>query len=245
MVSGTRDETEPGDRWEFDEQVADAFDDMLERSIPQFDVMRDLVSTLAARHMRPGLSALDLGCSRGGALAALLDKLGDLAPYRASPSRIVGLEISEPMLAAARRRFAGEELVEVRPWDLRQGRVPESRCGAVLSVLTLQFTPIEYRQRIVAACAAALAPGGALILVEKIMGATAGLDAEMVDVYYDRKREAGYSDEQIERKRLSLEGVLVPVTARWNEDLLTGAGFRDVDCVWRWCNFAAWLAVRS
>jgi hypothetical protein len=34
----------------------------------------------------------------------------------------------------------------------------------------------------------------------------------------------------------------VPVTARWNEDMVREAGFRDVDCIWRWCNFAAWIA---
>ena len=57
--------------------------------------------------------------------------------------------------------------------------------------------------------------------------------------------ENGYSAEEIERKRLSLEGVLVPVTARMNEDLLRSAGFDQVDCFWRWANFAGWLAIRD
>jgi len=35
------------------------------------------------------------------------------------------------------------------------------------------------------------------------------------------------------------------VTARWNVELLRAAGFSDVDCVWRWHNFAAWLALRD
>jgi tRNA (cmo5U34)-methyltransferase len=36
----------------------------------------------------------------------------------------------------------------------------------------------------------------------------------------------------------------VPVTARWNEELLRSAGFVDIDCFWRWMNFAGWIAVR-
>jgi len=56
---------------------------------------------------------------------------------------------------------------------------------------------------------------------------------------------AAYTTEQIERKRLALEGVLVPVTARWNEDLLRDAGFRQVECFWRWLNFAGWVGVRE
>ena len=88
-------------------------------------------------------------------------------------------------------------------------------------------------------------PGGALILVEKVLGKSADLDRAMVDVYYAYKRRMGYTQEEIDRKRLSLEGVLVPVTAEWNEDLLRTAGFRRVDCVWRWSNFAAWLALKA
>ena len=34
-------------KWEFDEKVADCFEDMLERSIPQYEVMRDSVAKLA------------------------------------------------------------------------------------------------------------------------------------------------------------------------------------------------------
>ncbi len=67
----------------------------------------------------------------------------------------------------------------------------------------------------------------------------------MIDIYYDLKAENGYSQDQIERKRLSLEGVLVPVTAHWNEEMLKTAGFVEVDCFWRWMNFAGWVAVKQ
>ena len=89
-----------------------------------------------------------------------------------------------------------------------------------------------------------LAPGGAFILVEKILGATAKLDEAFVNLFLNIKRENGYSESQIDRKRLSLEGVLVPVTARWNEELLYQEGFTSVDCFWRHLNFAGWVAVK-
>src|SRR5262249_48396189 len=71
------------------------------------------------------------------------------------------------------------------------------------------------------------------------------IDGLMVDLYYRLKRENGYTREEIDRKRFALEGVLVPVTARWNEELLRGAGFRQVDYFWRWMNFAGWIAVKE
>lgn len=228
------------DAWEFDEEVTRVFDDMLERSIPQYATMRSLVTDLAIAYARPGGHVVDLGCSRGEAIAPLVDRLG-------ARNRFLGLEISAPMLAAARERFASwidAGVVRIDEWDLRTG-YPPTAADVTLAVLTLQFTPIEHRQRILRDVYRGTAPGGALILVEKVLGATAELDATLVELYWKLKRAAGYSDEDIRRKALSLEGKLVPVTAAWNVELLRMAGFDEVDCVWRWCNFAAWLAVRT
>jgi tRNA (cmo5U34)-methyltransferase len=58
------------------------------------------------------------------------------------------------------------------------------------------------------------------------------------------KRRNGYSDEAIRRKALSLEGVLVPLTAAANEEALRAAGFRVVEPFWRHLNFAGWIALR-
>ena len=229
-----------GRHWEFDTSVAAVFDDMLKRSIPQYEVMRHAVTELAKHYVKPNTDVLDIGCSLGEALAPLADCFG-------AHCRYVGVEVSGPMLDAARNRFrplieAG--VVQILDLDLRQG-FPRVSASVILSVLTIQFTPIEHRLRILEDIHAALLPGGAFIFVEKIIGASAGLDRHFVDLYYEFKRASGYTREEIERKRLSLEGVLVPVTARWNEELLRTAGFKHADCFWRWMNFAGWIAIKS
>lgn len=234
------DHTLPTGAWEFDTQVTAVFDDMLNRSIPQYDVMRRAVFELACRYQQRGTAIVDLGCSRGEAMAALLDKFGQ-------NNRFIGLEISEPMLAAARARFKGyidASVVDIRYCDLRYD-YPNVLACVTQSVLTLQFVPIEYRAQIIRNVYHSTLPGGAFILVEKIIGATADLDRRMVEIYLGLKKAHGYSQEEIDRKRLSLEGVLFPVTAAWNEDLLWSAGFSQIDCFWRWMNFAAWIAVKD
>ncbi|MFI5270216.1 MAG: hypothetical protein ACHQ7M_22785, partial [Chloroflexota bacterium] len=85
----------------------------------------------------------------------------------------------------------------------------------------------------------------AFILVEKLLMSTAGLQRVFTDRYYQMKRDNGYTQEEIDRKRLALEGVQVPVTASWNEQLLHDAGFRQAECFWRWFNFAGWIAVKE
>src|SRR5436305_500605 len=95
-----RDDTRPAGGWAFDAAVTDAFDDMLRRSIPQYEVMRRAVFDLGCEFVRPQTDVVDLGCSRGEALAPFVERFG-------AHNRFVGVEVSPPMLAAARERFAG------------------------------------------------------------------------------------------------------------------------------------------
>ncbi len=234
--------------WRFDDATTVAFEDMLNRSIPQYDVMRSVVTDVAcyfAEDVRERLAGspprfVDLGTSRGSAIAPIAERHGDRAEY-------FGYEISEPMLAVARDRFA--DLIDrgrmtVTRHDLRDGYPVHSPSSATLSVLTLQFVPIEYRQALIQGVYDHLVPGGVFVWVEKVLGATASLNRFEVAAYHGLKRANGYSQEAVDRKRLSLEGVLVPLTASFNEDLLRQAGFRQVDVVWRYLNFCAWAAVK-
>jgi tRNA (cmo5U34)-methyltransferase len=202
--------------------------------------MRNAVFELGARFVKPATAIVDLGCSRGEALAPFVERF-------AGSNRLIGVEISPAMLAAARSRFAGainDGVVEILARDLRND-YPTDRASVTLAVLTIQFTPINYRQRIVKSVFDNTIPGGVFIMVEKVLAASAGLDDVFVAKYHEMKASNGYTSEQIERKRLALEGVLVPATARWNEDLLRSAGFREVECFWRWMNFSGWIAIRE
>jgi tRNA (cmo5U34)-methyltransferase len=235
-----KDQTIPSERWEFDGDVTEVFDDMLARSIPQYEVMRQACFDLACRHQQEGTDIVDLGCSRGEAIARLTDKYG-------AHNHFIGVEVSPTMLEAVKTRFKGLidcGIVNIKEHDLREG-LPYVKASVILAVLTIQFTPIEYRLKILKDVYDYLEPNGAFIFVEKVLGASADIDTAMVDLYYDMKREHGYTEDQIQRKRMSLEGVLVPVTTRWNEELLSMAGFRQIDCFWRWMNFAGWIAIKE
>lgn len=231
------DETLPIGKWEFDAAVTAVFDDMLERSIPDYEGMRRLTTDLAVRFAQPHTDIVDLGCSRGAALAPIVERLGDSNSY-------LGVEISEPMRLASIERFAGNDQVEILGLDLRD-EYPDVRASVTLAVLTVQFTPIEYRQKIFRSIYKSTVPGGIVLLVEKVLGSDAVADEILVDTYLSRKGANGYTAEQINAKRRSLEGVLVPVTADWNRQLLETAGFMHVDCYWRHLNFAGWIGIKE
>jgi len=230
----------PTGPWEFDAAVTSCFGDMLRRSIPQYESMRRAVADVARDCIRPKGWIVDLGCSKGDALATLL-------PYSGKTNRFLGVDSSLSMVSAAQERFkhdSEEARIDIRQMDLRS-EYPQAPACVTLSVLTLQFIPIEYRHRIVAKACRHTVSSGAFILVEKILGRSAATDAMFTTNYYRLKRHNGYSQSKIDTKRKSLEHVLCPLTAQWNETMLLEAGFQTVECFWRWMNFAGWIAIRG
>tara|TARA_R100000808_G_scaffold24382_1_gene56063 strand:- start:3198 stop:3947 length:750 start_codon:yes stop_codon:yes gene_type:complete len=245
-----RDDGYTADRWAFDDEVTRVFDDMLERSIPQYQAMRDLVTNLGGQFLptKERGMVVDLGTSRGDQIAHFIEedqRLGRNIFYW-------GWEISPPMVEAAQRRFDGmEENVCILEADLRKGLKDASGSTyswggmcLVTAVLTMMFIPAEHRQRLMQEIYDALLPGGAYIMVEKILGAGATIDEAMVAEYYKHKARTGYDEDAIQRKRFALEGVLVPSTASTHMEDLRAVGFTKIDCFWRWMNFAGFIAVK-
>lgn len=226
--------------WKFDERVTAQFDEMLERSIPQYEVLRQTCFEVGKQFVEPETDIVDLGCSRGEAVSFFLDSCG-------ARNRYVLVEASEPMFEAVSARYAGwlkAGVMRIFNKDLRTFYPQAPDISLTLSVLTLMFTPIEYRLALVQKVYDSMKPGGAFILVEKVLGASAAIDRAYVRTYHEMKSRNGYSADEIERKKLALEGKLVPVTASMNEEFLRSAGFRQVDCFWRWANFAGWIAIK-
>ena len=220
-------------KWEFNKEVAACFDNMLERSIPQYDLMRELTFKIGREYVQQGTNVIDIGCSNGRAIQPFCRQYGDDIDYYL-------YDVSEPMLEEARKLLGN---LNISKYDITNG-FDVNNCSLILSILTLQFTPIEYRQKIVKSIYDNLNEGGALIIVEKVLGNTYEIDEMMVNQYYNIKKEHCYTEKQIKDKRKSLEGVLVPITAKWNEELLKEAGFSQIDCFWRCLNFAGWVAIK-
>lgn len=224
------------ERWCFDENVTNVFDDMLSRSIPSYNTMRSLVFSIGRNFIKEtGSRVVDLGCSNG------LSVVDFVKHYPKCDFHLY--DVSEPMLEVAKERFKNNSSVFVNNNDLRLG-LPINNIDLALSILTLQFTPIEYRQNILQDVYDKLNNGGCFIIVEKVLGNSAKIDNILVKEYYELKRENGYTQEQIANKRKSLEGVLVPLTANFNEHLLSQVGFKYVDCFYRHLNFCGWIAIK-
>jgi tRNA (cmo5U34)-methyltransferase len=228
----------PGD-FAFTAKVADVFDDMVSRSVPFYEEMQRMTCELAADFAKPNSRLYDIGCSTATTLLAL-DAVVD-------PSvAFIGIDNSESMLAKAREKVAA--VGTARPIafvaaDLHRSLEIEE-ASVVTMLLTLQFVRPLHRERVMKRIADGLAEQGCLILIEKLTSEETLFNRLFIGHYYDFKRRSGYSETEISQKREALENVLIPYRMEENVELLRSAGFRSVECFFRWYNFCGLVAVK-
>lgn len=232
----------PTGKWKFDEHVTAVFPDMISRSIPGYGTMRDSVVRVAKRFLSAeegGLYLLDLGCSRGDTIYEILDSLEPMVKVGC-----VGVDSSEDMILSAEHLFRDFDHVSFVHGDITDIDITPGKYKVITSVLTAQFIPLDVRQEFYQRVHKGLSYDGVFILVEKVLGETPTSQGLLVDIYHNYKSEKGYTDEQIEEKRKSLQGVLVPLRASENEAMLKDSGFSNVQRFWQCLNFAGWMATK-
>jgi tRNA (cmo5U34)-methyltransferase len=225
----------------FDAQVANVFDDMLDRSVPFYSEVQRMVVELAALHLDEDGVVYDVGSSTGNTLIGIASAIDP-----ARRVRLVGLEPSAAMRDHCLRKVSSvprPERIEVRP-DTIESRQDLPGARVVCMLYTLQFVRPIHRPRVLKMVFDSLRPGGCLLLAEKILADDSDLRRQYIDLYHDYKLRSGYTATEIARKREALENVLVPFSDEENVQLLREVGFTGVEHAFRWYNFALYLAVK-
>jgi tRNA (cmo5U34)-methyltransferase len=223
----------------FDEAVVSVFPDMIRRSVPGYEATLALTGRLATRYAQDHSAVVDLGCSLGDSLLACARAL------EGRPVTLLGVDNAAPMIAQAEARFAALALTpspRFEQAELEALAFPP----ASLFILnwTLQFLPREARDPLMARLFAALRPGGALVLSEKIRDPDPKVDTLLGTLHHDFKAAQGYSPAEIEGKRQALETVLVRETVAEHEARLRQAGFTAVTVLLQQLNFVTLLALK-
>jgi len=221
-------------QFEFDEEVASVFDDMIARSVPFYKETQALVRDLVLKNVKEGALIYDLGSSTGSTLI-------DIAAHSDKKLRLIGLDNSEAMVERARKKASAYGVdVEFVLADILEYAYDEAE--AFLANYTLQFIRPLRRGEFVKKVCENLKKGGVFICSEKVISEDKQLNKQLIDIYYDYKKKQGYSDFEIAQKREALENVLVPYTLKENEEMLKNAGFSYVEVIFRWANFATFFA---
>ncbi len=230
--------SEPG-QFAFDDNVARVFPDMIRRSVPGYTTIVAMTGLMAGRYAQSGTLVYDLGCSLGASTLAMRQHINH------SDCTIIGVDNSAAMLERCRGIIdtdTHETPVELRCSDLQD--VAIDNASVVVLNFTLQFIPLEDRDRVISGIYEGLKPGGIMVLSEKVRFEDEHLDELNIDLHHQFKRANGYSDLEIARKRSALENYLRPETLATHRHRMETAGFSSCD-VWFQCfNFASMVAVK-
>ena len=228
-----------GEKFSFSKEVASVFDDMLPRSVPYYNENIALIAELLS-----GRRAIcDLGCSTGNLLLFLAQNVSGI-------ETLCGVDSSAPMLEIAKAKanaygakidFIEADILEFFTLDSAE----KDEFDVIISNYTMQFIRPQKRESLCKKIYENLQKNGIFIMSEKLVSEDKWLDKRLIDIYHSFKAKNGYSKTEISKKREALENVLIPFSQSENIAMLENAGFRAVEVVFRFGNFATFIALKG
>lgn len=196
--------------WNDDEQVR-WYLDRIDRLPPRLAGESVLAEVLPPEPKR----VLDLGCGDGRLAALVLER-------RPSVEAVLCVDLSPPMLDAARARFADDDRVELDTFDLNDPIGDLGRFDVIVSGFAIHHVEDDRKAALYGEVAAALEPDGLFANIEVVRSATPELHAAFLAAI---GRDA---DDPADR--------LAPVEPQL--EWMRAAGLTQVDCLWRWRGMA-------
>lgn len=224
----------------FDDNVAGVFEDMINRSVPGYSTIINMIGILAQRYSQQNSGLFDLGCSLGGASFAMASQL------ETPGCTINAIDNSEAMISRLQEKLkadpAKSRLISCHHEDILN--FPIENASVVVLNFTLQFVPLDQRITLLEKVFAGMKPGALLIISEKIVFPDEKLNQLFIDMYHSFKERMGYSKLEISQKRAALENVLIPESLNTHRERLQSIGFHSFDAWFQCFNFASMVAFK-
>lgn len=232
MPSKKREDVElPGEgAWTFETaDVARNFDAHVRTQLPWYDFVAKGLVHVATHYVAEGGSVIDVGASTGN----VYKELRPLLDMRRA--RLFAVEKSAEMAKEHRGRYPGVPVWEEDAADVEWAKKDKS--DLIVAFLTIMFVPPRRRRKLLEDMFGAIAPGGALVVVDRTALASGYASQVLNRLTLAGKVAAKVPAEEIVAKELSLSGVQRPL------DLLDLPG-EPVE-FFRFGDFAGWLIERK
>ena len=222
--------------WTF-ENIADDFDEHVQKSVPLYDEGHDLICKLSDFFLPDGANITEIGTSTG----VLAKKLLQYNSHRPDIT-YVGIDRVETMLDRARDRCSSDQRVQFINEDLLSCSLGKSTM--VLSYYTMQFINPRSRQDLFNKIYESLEWGGAFVMFEKVRAPDARFQDIAAQLYIEFKLDQQFNELEILGKQRSLKGVLEPFSTQGNLEMLKRAVFVDMMTVMKSICFEGFLAIK-
>lgn len=223
--------------WKFDKAITEIFDSHVRKSVPLYDNFHKTIGDLSEWFVEENTNVYDIGTSTGEGLNSLISH------HKNKKINYIGIDNSADMIEKAKVNLKDYNITLING-DITNTDVCITNASLVTSILTLQFISQRKREKVIQKVYDGLNKGGALIIVEKIVGNNARFDEMFIELYHDFKLSSGLTEEEVFTKSRAIRGVMSPNTVQENIDMLQNVGFKDVDIFFKWCNFAGFVAIK-
>jgi len=228
--------------WKFRGKTVEAFDDHVSKSVPLYNEGHNLIIDLSDYFIRENSIIYELGCSTGSLTIGL-------ANHNRKKMNIkhIGLDIEEDMINKAKEKQSKLDKNISKRISFQTKNIIDykfEKSDLIIAYYTLQFISPSVRQIIINKIYESLNWGGAFLFFEKVRGADARFQDILTGLYTDFKLRNDYTPNDIISKTKSLKGVMEPFSTQGNLDLMSRAGFVDINTILKYICFEGWLAIK-
>jgi tRNA (cmo5U34)-methyltransferase len=210
----------------FDFNKINDFDDHINKSIPNYDLLVEMIKSMSEYFYTPNSSIYDLGCSTGKLLKSLTF---NCKKYGYDNSKLLP-ENSEV------------DNLYFENHDLNQ-KFPINTACLVYSIFTMQFLDPMKRKQYLTQIYEGMIPGGCLFITEKIYQEQ-GISQEIFSFsHYDYKLKQ-FTGNEILKKEKDLRYNMKPLHDTELSHLLKSCGFKVVTPFWQMFNFKGYICIR-
>ena len=179
----------------------EGFDNHIDKSVRGYSHLWGDILSLSKYFVEDHTTVVDLGCSTGKLLKAMIEQNKKHIPH----ANYVGIEVEED--------FYGDYTFDEEKFEnlmYHRGDVRDyyfDNCSLVTSIFTLQFMPPKDRQEVIKKVYDGLNTGGAFIFSEKTFSCNPRIQDMMTFTFYDYKRQ-NFTDKEILDKEVQLRHMM-------------------------------------
>lgn len=230
------------EKFVFDKEVADVFNNMIFRSIPGYDVLLKLTGIVSKNFIKNNSVCYDFGASLLKSTKAVIDA------NKSKIFKILAIDNSISMFENAKTIISDLNAknpninIDFDVSDVCDIKINKLSFGILNFIL--QFLPKNKKLEFLTKVYEGLEVGGAIILSEKIVFEENFLQNFYTNSYFFYKKLNGYSDIEIKNKKKALSGVLIPETLEFHIKRLRNLGFKEIIVLMQILNFVSILAIK-
>jgi tRNA (cmo5U34)-methyltransferase len=206
----------------FDFNTIENFDDHIDKSIPGYNILVQIILSMSEYFFVKGKNIYDLGCSTGKLLNSISCECNK-----------IGLDNSNLL----------PKLDGFFNVDLNNNLEIDNAC-VVYSIFTMQFLNPDNRLNYLKNIYEGLNVGGCLFLCEKVYQENGKLQEIFTFSHYDQKLK-NFNSEEIIKKERDIRHIMKPCLSNNLDNLLELAGFKNYSIFWQNLNFKAILAIKE